>query len=99
GAAGIGRVGEARGDGSRTRPYRPPPAAQPDLRLRRRERMTTTARWREGLAGERNMLKHRLEDWEMSNLSPRASTARPRARRSPSSWIAWIRSSTCWRTD
>src|SRR2546423_12400991 len=69
GAAGIGRVGEARDNGSRTRPYRPPPAAQPDLRLRRRATLTTTARWREGLAGEEITLKHRWEDCEMSNLS------------------------------
>src|SRR5256885_16391582 len=32
--------------------------------------MTTTARWRERLAGEEIPLKLRLEDWEMSNLSP-----------------------------
>src|SRR5437588_1924252 len=32
--------------------------------------MTTTARWREGLAGAKSILKRRLEDWEMSNMSP-----------------------------
>src|SRR4051794_32373628 len=31
--------------------------------------MTTTARWRERLAGERNKLKHCLEDCEMSNMN------------------------------